>query len=729
MTEQRLAPTPARISVRWVAAVAPLLAGASPVDTSQWGCEFCPFEDGETIAKAEAGSIYVDDSAAKFGEYDGLNEEGSYLALGGSARQRQGNGLFWNAVAQDLGLDSRSVAVSGGREGDWQIDLGYVASPHNVFDTTLTPFAVGSDQSLTLPTGWVRAGNTQNMTALDSSLRRYDLEASRERWSLGGRVDLASHWSSELNYTHETRDGQRLLGSSFITTSSQLPAPVDFVTDQLDWSARYETAEGAIGLGYFGSFFSNRRWDFVWSNPFTAIAPGADQGRSSLAPDNSFNQVALNFSRRLGEVWYLRMNGSLGRGKQDDSFPPYTTNALITTTPLPRTSLDGDVDMRHFDLQLSGNLGRLLPLLQGLRGKLTYRYDERDNGTLQADYSYVEGDTFPAGVATNVPYGYRRQDVSLFGEYDLGRLLRLDPGNMAKLSGGWDREEWDRSLQETDNSTEDRAWVRVQVRPVSWLALDARYGGANRDSDPYIISAGAGAPQNPLLRKFNLANRERDFWDLGADFSLPGGIALSLDGFHRDDDYIDSTLGLTSSRDVGGTADLSWSVTERIAAFAFYAHQEITSEQSGSQSFGAPDWRAESRDRIESASVGLRLSELGERWNVQFDYFLTDSRGEIDMLTGPAATTFPPLNIRSHGPRLNVVFRATPTLEIIGNLQYEHFDADDWALDGVEPDTMASILSSGADAYDYDVNLVGLSFRYSFGGASKEDSAAPAEAP
>jgi hypothetical protein len=87
------------------------------------------------------------------------------------------------------------------------------------------------------------------------------------------------------------------------------------------------------------------------------------------------------------------------------------------------------------------------------------------------------------------------------------------------------------------------------------------------------------------------------------------------------------------------------------------------------------------------------------------------------------------LNIRSHGPRLNVVYRATPALEIIGNLQYEHFDADDWALDGVEPDTLASILSSGADAYDYDVNLVGLSFRYSFGRASEEDAEEPAESP
>jgi MtrB/PioB family decaheme-associated outer membrane protein len=730
MKEKRLTLTQTAIAVRWLAVVAPVLMGAAPVDTSQWRCEFCPFEDGEVSAEAEAGSIYVDDSAAKFGEYDGLSEDGSYLALGGSARQRRGNGLFWSAVAQDLGLDSRSAAVSGGREGEWQVDLGYVASPHNVFDTTLTPFSVGAEQSLTLPPAWVRAGNTQNMTALDSSLRRYDLEASRERWSLDGRVDLGSHWSTELNYTHETRDGQRLLGSSFITTSSQLPAPVDFVTDQLDWSARYATDQGVIGLSYFGSFFSNRRADFVWSNPFTAIAPGADLGRTALAPDNNFHQLAVNFSRRLGEVWYLRMNGSLGRGKQDDAFLPYTTNALIPMTPLPRTSLDGEVDMTHVDLQLSGNLGKLLPLLQGLRGKLSYRYDERDNTTAQGDYSYVEGDTFPAGVATNVPYGYRRQDIALFGEYDLGRLLALGPGRSAKLSGGWDREEWDRSsFQEIDNSTEDSAWVRVQVRPASWLTFDARYGGANRETDPYVAPVSTAAPQNPLLRKFNLANRERDFWDFGADLSLAQNITLSLDGFHREDDYIDSVIGLTNSEDVGGTADLSWTVTEKIAAFAFYAHQEITSKQSGSQSFGAPDWRAESRDRIESASLGLRLRELAERWNVQFDYFLMDSRGEIEMLTGIAAATFPPLNIRSHGPRLNVVYRATPALEIIGNLQYEHFDADDWALDGVEPDTLASILSSGADAYDYDVNLVGLSFRYSFGRASEEDAEEPAESP
>jgi hypothetical protein len=92
------------------------------------------------------------------------------------------------------------------------------------------------------------------------------------------------------------------------------------------------------------------------------------------------------------------------------------------------------------------------------------------------------------------------------------------------------------------------------------------------------------------------------------------------------------------------------------------------------------------------------------------------------MQSGTAAA-FPPLSTRSHGPSLEVEYRATPALEIIGTLRYEHFDAHDWALDGVEPDTVPAVLSSGANAYDYDANLIGIFFRYRFGG----DAGAAAE--
>jgi MtrB/PioB family decaheme-associated outer membrane protein len=329
-------------------------------------------------------------------------------------------------------------------------------------------------------------------------------------------------------------------------------------------------------------------------------------------------------------------------------------------------------------------------------------------------------------VETNLPYGYRRQKLSLTGDYDLARLLLPGSGHALELSGGWDREEWDRTFQEIEESTEDRGWVRLRASPLSWLSFGARYGAANRETDPYVAVPQTGAPQNPLLRKYNLADRERDFWDLEVHLWLPGNVALSLSGFERQDDYINSPLGLTRSNDSGGTADLSWTISEKVSVFAFYGRQEISSLQSGSQSFGTPDWQAESIDEFDTASVGFRLNDLNDPWNVQFDYFLVDGQGDIEMRNGSPAD-FPPLRTRSHGPSLEVEYQATPALDIIGTYRYEHFDSHDWALDGVDPDTVPAILASGADAFDYDASLIGLSFRYRFGGDAGTPAAADEE--
>lgn len=704
-----------------LALTAASVAQGAEVDTSGWECNFCPFEDGEASVEAEAGSLYADGVASRFGEFDGITEEGGYLVLDGSAGMRDEDGSFWRVDAADLGLDNRSLGVAAGQAGSWRLDAGYVAAPYNRYDTTVTPFAA-SEATLTLPTDWVRAGNTQLMPALDASLSDYDLGTTRERWSLGGRLRGESRWRTELRFSHETRDGDRLRGSGFVTTASQLAAAVDTVTDQVDWSVRYETARGAAAISYFGSFFSNRRGDVAWENPFTPIAPGADLGRAALEPDNHYNQLAVSLGYDLASAWRVDLNGSFGRGAQDNAFLPYTANPLIVTDALPRTSLDGSVDVAHLDLQLRTDLGAQIELFEGLKGRLGYRYDERDNDTPQAEYSYVEGDTFPGGTDTNLPYGFRRQKMWLAGDYDLAR--RLWPGSGLVLSGAWEREEWDRSFQEAANTVEDEAWVRLRLAPLAWLSVQARYGASNRDTDPYVPDASASAPQNPLMRKFNLADRERDYWDAEVGFSLPGNVAATLGAFRGEDDYVNSSLGLNRSRDTSGTADLSWAMSERISAFAFYGWQEIVSLQGGSQSFGAPDWRARNRDRFETASAGLRMQGLRERWDLEFDYFLIDGRGEIEMQSG-ASREFPALRTRSHGPRLQVEFQATPALDIIGLLRYEHFDGHDWALEGVDPDTVPSILASGADPYDYDANLIGLSFRYRFGGAA--ETAPPAE--
>ena len=50
---------------------------AAEVDTSEWACEYCPFDEGYR-AKISAGATNVSDDAARFGNFTGYDEEGTY---------------------------------------------------------------------------------------------------------------------------------------------------------------------------------------------------------------------------------------------------------------------------------------------------------------------------------------------------------------------------------------------------------------------------------------------------------------------------------------------------------------------------------------------------------------------------------------------------------------------------------------------------------------------------
>ena len=56
-------------------------------------------------------------------------------------------------------------------------------------------------------------------------------------------------------------------------------------------------------------------------------------------------------------------------------------------------------------------------------------------------------------------------------------------------------------------------------------------------------------------------------------------------------------------------------------------------------------------------------------------------------------------------------------------MRYEDYSSSDWALQGVEPATIPTVLTLGADPDDYNVYLATLSFRYSFGVAKAPEAA------
>jgi MtrB/PioB family decaheme-associated outer membrane protein len=442
----------------------------------------------------------------------------------------------------------------------------------------------------------------------------------------------------------------------------------------------------------------------------------------ALAPDNSAHQISGTVNYQFGSRSALSATAAFGQMVQDDSFLPYTINGALASVALPRTSLDGKVDTTHLAASLVTGLDGLWSYLDTARVKVDVRYDKRDNNTPQAAYSYIVTDLFTSSPNTNSPYGFEQLRAGLSGDYDLRQLLRFLPARQhIRLSGGWRHDETQRTYQEVSDSKEDTGWGRVAWRPLGWLDLAVKWGGANREVDAYSTVRALIAPQNPLLRKYNLADRERQFAEGSVMLTPAKSLNLVVTGTYAYNDYINSKLGLQNSHDAGYTIGLNWAPEGNFSTYAQYGWQGLSARQAGSSSFGAPDWSALSKDRFRNANVGFRVAKIGKQLDLEVEAFVANSRGDT-ALSGSVNSALPSLQTRSNGGSIMVGYTPRPALTVRAGLRYEHFDTDDYQLDFVGPATVPTLLSMGGLAWDYDVLLATVTFRYRFGAIDSVDS-------
>ena len=264
--------------------------GARNVDTSEWSCEFCPFEDGFR-ADYDVGTTVVSDDSAWFGNATGYDETGTYLNLSGDARYVRDE-LAVDLRFNELGLDSRAASVGVKQQGTFDVYAAYREQPWREFITTRSIFDVGPSGVLTLPQGWVRAGATGNFSLLDSNLAVRDIESDRNLFDVGGRYLPSQRLSLSADYRHQRRTGNNILGGSYYTVASLLPMPFVYETDEVDLKASYSTDRGSLSLSWYLSDFESGGPGFTFESPFTTPL-GAEFATLAQPPDNRFQQVSL----------------------------------------------------------------------------------------------------------------------------------------------------------------------------------------------------------------------------------------------------------------------------------------------------------------------------------------------------------------------------------------------------------------------------------------------------
>lgn len=682
-----------------------LPAGAQNVDTSDWNCEYCPFEQGYR-ADVEIGATGVDSPSAYFGDATGYDEDGVYANLDGTGLYSgEGYRLAW--TLEDLGLDSRFAELEGARPGSFDYSVSWRQIPRRQYFTTYSIFEPGGGSELLLPDPWTRAGTTDGFTDLFSSIEVEPIESDRSILTVGGSYLATSRLTLSADYRRQQHDGVDILGGSYFTNATQLPMPFDYVTDEVDLGIRYAGNNYVLSAAWYLSDFESDESAFRWESPFTT-APGAEFGALAQPPDNSFQQVTLAGSYAIPDYrTYLSASASFGSIEQDDAFLPYTTNANLDPGSPPRANLAGEVDTASYAFSVTSDA------IRRARLSLSYRYDERDNGTPQDVYTRVITDSFVSNdPETNIPYSYERSTLLASAEYRLLDTLRI--------SAGYDRRTVDRDFQEVAEQDEDTGWGRLRWTPFGLLDIDLKGGAAKREIDRYNETVAVAFGQNPLMRKYNLAYRYREFGELTIGAALPDTpLSITLTGLYADDSYSQSPLGLISGENRRFAADLSWTINETSSLYLNGGYENIESVQLGAELLGEADWQASNDDDFYTYGAGLRIRQIAERFDLQLDY--TRSEGTSSIVvdpTGSAASEFPDLETTLDYLRLKLGWQWSERLEISAWTRFQRFEAEDWALERVGPSTIPLVLSLGADPYGDEVVSVGLGFRYAVGKGS-----------
>ncbi len=310
--------------------------------------------------------------------------------------------------------------------------------------------------------------------------------------------------------------------------------------------------------------------------------------------------------------------------------------------------------------------------------------------------------------------------------------------------------------------------------PTTPLTGDAAIFSPNNNIVPQsLYGSRDNIAEIPGMRRFNLADRNRDRlrssldWQPTERLSLQGGLEYDRD------DYLHSVYGLQKASTWSLTFDGSYAVSDRLTANAFYAHEDQRSRTAGDGYVANSNvafvgragntlvagscfttvqsrnnnakmdpclmWSAAMRDRADT--VGFSLARKGlwaHRLDLTGDITYTRARTEIAVDGGayannpfalagapvlPAgvptaflipAADLPPVDSRTLELRLGALFAINKSTDLRLLYFYENTKVTDFAYEGLQLGTGTEQLPTLERAPDFAVNVIAVYYRHRF---------------
>ncbi|MCL2915225.1 MtrB/PioB family decaheme-associated outer membrane protein [Shewanella corallii] len=639
-------------------------ANTAKVKQAAYQCKQCKIPAVHT-GSVTASLGYVDSSDSHAGNAFGTNDEGVVAGVDANVSYLNAEGYRSQLQAHQLGMDNGFVSARSGKIGEYKVELDY---------RNITTWQDEAQTQL-----WHHGG----MLTPSESVRFVDLKLERQQAGLGFEYQINEDLNTYVRYDREDKTGSKS-ASLMSPRPINFAQPVDESTDKLSAGVVLSGANWMTDISYHGSQYKNNINHMSLPYAYDVYA---------ATPDNQAHQLAVAGQYRL-DATVLNGRVVAGRMIQDDN--------LIQVAGNPLQNWDGQVDT--LDAKLAAT-SMLTPRLR-VGGSVDYSKRDNDSSVYEFMQPRLSYDPLSNSFKQNTVLDIERQTVKLNTAYRLAQGYRLQ--------AGYDYKQVERSYGEREQTRDNTLWAELDIRKFDTVRFEIKASHGIRGGSAYEASELTSSEEQSLLRKFNLADRNRTELELGTQYTPANWMSLDLTVHYAIDSFDerkgdDTVLGLHESRDYGYDLNLNLFLSDNLTAYGFAGQQWIDSEQAGDQ---ANIWYADINDSFINLGAGVAYSGLlDDRLTVGADYLFANSNGEtlVDAnLTG--STSYGDYYSFNHSVELYGEYALSESMQLKLAYQYERFYDTDASEVGV--DAITGLTTLGLGNHNYNAHQLMLSFSY-----------------
>ncbi|MCL1075780.1 MtrB/PioB family decaheme-associated outer membrane protein [Shewanella dokdonensis] len=629
-------------------------ANTSKVNVNTWKCKGCT-DPSMLSGDVAVGIGYSNIDDVHAANVLGQEDTGTFAAVNGRLSVNSNSGWRVETNANNLGMKNGDAGIKVTKD-DLKLYANYDQLNYLKSDKTLTPYYFSQDQLISA---------TPYSPVLGVERNRFTLGADAQTDMLGLALN------GDLSFRSEEKLGHKRV--SVATPSPiNLAQPIDSRTNELLASSSLSGDNWLAAISYLGSVYNNHAQEIYHETYGSLLAPD---------PDNEAHQLTLSGNIR-GQQSVFDARVSAGRMIQDSSL----VNAQIS----PIQSWDGQINTLDVDANY------MLMASDRLRIQLAGRYSDRDNKSSSFEFPQYDFNAKTGILFNNLALDTKSTRGSAKFQYRLAKDYRIDAGYQ------FDRKE--RNYSDRETTDEHQLWAKVKMTGLELWKIELKGGVSRRDGSRYLANEFTNVEENPLLRKYYLADRDRVEAEMRLFHQPLPSLSVVMNLRFANDDYTNTKIGLTDDRNYSYQLSVNYLVNKQLSLYSFVSQEWIDANQSGAQ------WKAEINDRFVSLGGGFEYQGLLQnKLILGGDYLFANSNSDSDnaAITDQQGDDYQ----YNHSVGVYAKYRLSDASQLRVDYRYERYYDTDYA--NVAVDAVNGLITLGELDHNYNAHQLMLSYSIS----------------